>query len=256
VTVQPHCEVERLPYLIKQAMATLDGARTSADVLEARGQADLAYVAAKTAARLSRIKDAHDTVQRACHKTMAEALMIEGRASCRLADEYDAAQARREVRSTSKKSSKDGRVGYRDIGLTHHQIYAARIVRDAEVKSPGTVRRIVEERLQAAKEPRRADVMRECREISRPRKHRKRRETPHLDEAFAGDAVETFDVDCVWRLIERARAKYSDSPDVKSLCAVAERYIALHLRVGVRARRHGDVSLGANGGGGVEAHAP
>jgi hypothetical protein len=39
----------------------------------------------------------HGTVMAACRRTMADALIIEGRAQCRLADEYDAAQERGEV---------------------------------------------------------------------------------------------------------------------------------------------------------------
>ena len=67
--------------------------------------------------------------------------MIETRANCRLADEYDAAQERGEI-------AKHGEVGRgrvskmetlataKDIGLEPKQIHAARQVRDAERVRP------------------------------------------------------------------------------------------------------------------------
>jgi hypothetical protein len=52
----------------------------------------------------------------------------------RLADEYDGAQERREVRAPNERTA-SGReaVGVKDIGLTHKQIHEARAVRDAEI---------------------------------------------------------------------------------------------------------------------------
>ena len=96
-------EIEKLPVLIARAMDTLNKATTAAQVLEANAQAGVAYAAAKTAAHFEKLKNAHETILSACRKTMADALMIEARAQCRLADEYDAAQERGDVQKAGGK---------------------------------------------------------------------------------------------------------------------------------------------------------
>lgn len=51
----------------------------------------------------------------------------------RLADEYDAAQERGEVRSANERTASNAEaVGVADLGLTHKNIHEARIIRDAE----------------------------------------------------------------------------------------------------------------------------
>jgi len=55
---------------------------------------DAGELHAKLAARLARIKQAHDDLISAAHRVQADAIEIEALAKRRLADEYDAAQAR------------------------------------------------------------------------------------------------------------------------------------------------------------------
>ena len=50
-------EVEKLDRLLARAVATLERATTVGEFLEAQQQADVAYTAAKLAARLMKIKD-------------------------------------------------------------------------------------------------------------------------------------------------------------------------------------------------------
>jgi hypothetical protein len=76
------------------------GARTAAEVLEARDMASVAYDAAKRGARVAQAKGAHDSLIAAAHRLQADALEIEAGAKRRLADEYDAAQARGGCRRT------------------------------------------------------------------------------------------------------------------------------------------------------------
>jgi hypothetical protein len=77
----------------------------------------------------------------------------------RLADEYDAAQERGEVRAANERTaSKPEAVGVADIGLTHKDIHEARQIRDAEQAQPGIVKRAIEERLEAGDEPTRAHL--------------------------------------------------------------------------------------------------
>jgi len=90
-------DTQDLPSLIDRAASMLTGAKTAAEVLEARDMAGFAYDVAKRAARLQRAKSAHDDLVAAAHRAQAHALEIEARAKRRLADEYDAAQARGEV---------------------------------------------------------------------------------------------------------------------------------------------------------------
>ena len=154
-----------LPSLIDRASTALLGARTSAEILEARDFANVAYSAAKLAARLSKAKHAHDKLIAAAHRAQADALEIEAGAKRRLADEYDAAQERGEVASQSDGRRPSGTVGHTptvtDIGLTHKDIHEARKVRDAEVREPGITRRALDAMLAQGREPTKANLRRE-----------------------------------------------------------------------------------------------
>ncbi|MFP1645973.1 hypothetical protein [Pontitalea aquivivens] len=153
-----------LPSLIDRAASMLAGAKTAAEVLEAREYAGLAYDTAKRAARLSRAKAAHDDLIAAAHRAQADALEIEAAAKRRLADEYDAAQARGEVASDGRpKTVVDGNgipATAADLGLRRDQIHDARLLRDAEAADPGIVRRTLDEKLERGEEPTRSAVRR------------------------------------------------------------------------------------------------
>ncbi|CUH38904.1 hypothetical protein JSE7799_01623 [Jannaschia seosinensis] len=150
-----------LPSLIERAATMLSGAKTAAEVLEAREAAGLAYDVAKRAARMKSAKAAHDDLIAAAHRAQADALEIEAAAKRRLADEYDAAQARGEVASGSVRTdivdvSNDVRPATAaDLGLRRDQIHEARQLRDAETNDPGIVRRTLDERLERGEEPNR-----------------------------------------------------------------------------------------------------
>jgi len=151
-----------LPSLIDRATRMLLGAKTAAEVLEAREVAGLAYDVAKRAARLQRAKNAHDDLVAAAHRAQAHALEIEARAKRRLADEYDAAQARGEVAKVGQyeranvENDNVSPATAADLGLRRDQIHEARIIRDAEAADPGVVRRALDDRLERGEEPTRA----------------------------------------------------------------------------------------------------
>lgn len=152
-----------LPGLIERAATMLSGARTAAEVLEAREAAGFAYDLAKRAARLRIAKAAHDDLITAAHHTQADALEIEALAKRRLADEYDAAQARGEIkRNGGDRSSVDDRntASAADLGLRRDQIHEARLIRDAEVTEPGIIRRTLDKRLERGEEPTRTALRR------------------------------------------------------------------------------------------------
>jgi len=158
-----------LPGLIERATAMLSGAKSAAEVLEAREAAGLAFDVAKRAARLQRAKAAHDDLVAAAHRTQAHALEIEARAKRRLADEYDAAQARGEVigaHDGARKRVDDANAiaSAADLGLRRDQIHDARLIRDAEVADPGIVRRTLDEGLARGEEPTRAALRRAARD--------------------------------------------------------------------------------------------
>lgn len=193
-------EIEKLPRLIERAATTLARAVTAAEILEARRDADIAYSAAKTAARMTRMRNAHDTILAACRRAMADALVIEARAQCRLADEYDAAQDRGDVAGHG--APKGGRGNQHsanvpkqnitptvtDIGLTRKQVHEARKVRDAEKRSPGVIRRVLDEKLETGEEPTRADFRRAImgrRETTRARAKSPRKNTSAVAESAA-----------------------------------------------------------------------
>lgn len=150
---------DTLPSLVERAASALANAKTSAEVLEARDLAGLAYDAAKRAARLARAKKAHDEVISAVYRAQADALLIEARAKVRLADEYDAAQERGDVakgRPRKSSSPEDFQATTTDLGLSHKQVHEARQIRDAEKLDPGSVERVLSGRAEAGDEPTRA----------------------------------------------------------------------------------------------------
>ena len=161
-------DTSSLPRLVEQAAAALANARSAAEVLEAREIASFVYDVAKRTARLHKAKNAHDELVAAAHRVQADALTIEAGAKRRLADEYDAAQARGEVASaTSSRGNQwtvavgnEAPVTAADLGLRRDQIHDARLIRDAEAADPGIVRRTLNERLERGEEPTRAAVRR------------------------------------------------------------------------------------------------
>ena len=162
-------EAQNLPALIDRAARMLAGARTAAEVLEARDVASLAYDAAKRASRFQRAKAAHDDLIAATHRAQADALEIEALAKRRLADEYDAAQERGEVigahDGARKRVGDDNAIATAsELGLRRDQIHDARLIRDAEAADPGLVRRTLDARLARGEEPTRAALRRAAEE--------------------------------------------------------------------------------------------
>lgn len=160
---------ETLPVLIDRATAALDNARDSAEVLEARDMARMAYDAAKSAGRIAKAKQAHDSIISDVHRAQAHALAIRARAEMRLAEEYDAAQDRGEVAGPNTgrpKSVADDNAYPRifnagDLGLRRDEIHDARKLRDAERENPGLIRRSLDAMIERGEEPTRAALKRE-----------------------------------------------------------------------------------------------
>lgn len=166
----PAQAADTLPSLVRRAADQLALAANAAEVLDARDMASVAYDAAKSAARFARAKGAHDELIAKVHRAQADALEIEAMAKRRLADEYDAAQERGEVRpANARTASTPEAVSAADIGLTHKDIHEARQIRDAEVAEPGIISRTIMERLHAGHEPTKAAVRQAVIEVvSRP----------------------------------------------------------------------------------------
>ena len=154
-----------LPSLIDRAASMLAGAKTAAEVLEARETAGLAYDMAKRAARLHTVKAAHDDLVAAAHRAQADALEIEAAAKRRLADEYDAAQQSGEIQRhggvrVSKVSVENLAPTVADLGLTRKEVHDSRQPRDAEMADPGIIRRTLDDRLEHGEEPTRTALRR------------------------------------------------------------------------------------------------
>lgn len=152
--------VSALPSMIQRAAERLKLATTSAEVLEARDLARVGFDAAKSAARFLKAKAAHDALIATVHRAQADALEIEAMAKRRLADEYDAAQERGEVRTRADNQlvPVGNKLSAGDMGLSRKDVHEARQIRDAEVIDPGIVNRTVTERLEAGHEPTRTAV--------------------------------------------------------------------------------------------------
>lgn len=165
-----------LPTLIDRAVAALSNARSAAEVLEARDLASVAYDAAKHAVRLLKAKQAHDDLISAAFRAQADALEIEAQAKRRLADEYDAAQERGEVKANggdrvSTVTKQNSAPSASEIGLSRKDIHEAREVRDAEEAEPGIVRRTLDDAIDAGQEPTRAKVKRAVKAKSKRKRH-------------------------------------------------------------------------------------
>jgi hypothetical protein len=151
-----------LPSLVRRAASQLASATSAAEVLEARDMAGVAYTAAKSAARLAKAKGAHDELVAKAHHAQADALEIMTLAARRLADEYDAAQERGEVKRVGNPnySNAEELPGGADIGLSAREVHEARQIRDAEEAQPGIVRETLDAALEAGEEPTKAAVRR------------------------------------------------------------------------------------------------
>lgn len=155
---------ETLPTLINRAVAALESARTSAEVLEARDMARMAYDAAKSAGRIAKAKQAHDTIIADVHRAQANATFIRARAEMRLAEEYDAAQDRGEISKQGAHVS-DGNMRAAEV-LPRKDLHEARQFRDAERAEPGLIGRALDAMIERGEEPTRAALKREV--IDRP----------------------------------------------------------------------------------------
>jgi len=157
-------QVASLPALVMRASQALANATSAAEVLDAKATAAFAYDAAKAAARFAKSKGAFDEVMTSVYRSQADALEIEAMAKRRLADEYDAAQARGEVRGKGNMSNvPDGNITptVREIGLTTKAVLHARQVRDVEDASPGITGEVARVLANSGVEPSRAAVSRE-----------------------------------------------------------------------------------------------
>lgn len=179
VLAAPVKTTDSLPALIDRAAKALADAKDSAEVLEARDMARVAYDAAKSAGRLAKAKQAHDTVLSQVYRAQADALMIEARAKMRLAEEYDAAQERGEVvgahNGAAKRVPDENAIApatAAEIGISRKDIHEARQVRDAEKAEPGIAQRAVNAMLERGEEPTKAKLNREIFNKPKPKPER------------------------------------------------------------------------------------
>ena len=123
-------------------------------MLEARDMARVAYDAAKSAGRILKAKQAHDSILADVHRAQAHALAIRARAEMRLAEEYDAAQARGEVAGHGRsKVEPDNVTTAADLGLRRDEIHEARKLRDAEKAEPGLIQSTLDALIDRGEEP-------------------------------------------------------------------------------------------------------
>lgn len=165
-------EAEKLTPMIRRAADSLAQATTAAEFIDAHDQSKFAYKAAKDASAFLKAKAAQVEVIAACHQVMGDALKIEAAALCRIADEYDAAQARGEVqtpggdrKSINVLDRNNDPPTVTDIGLTRKLVHEARDIRDAEKAEPQIVAKTVDEKLKAGEAPQRADIKRATKKI-------------------------------------------------------------------------------------------
>lgn len=159
---------ESLPVLIDRATSALEAARSSAEVLEARDMARVAYDAAKSAARIAKAKQAHDSLISEVHRSQAHALAIRARAEMKLAEEYDAAQERGDISKPGQNIS-DGNISASEV-MAPKEMFEARRLREAEQEEPGLVQRAIDGMVERGEEPTRAALKREVIDKPKPKK--------------------------------------------------------------------------------------
>lgn len=158
---------DSLPALLDRAAAALVSAKSSAEVLEARDMARVAYDAAKSAGRLAKAKQAHDTVLAEVYRAQADALMIEARAKMRLAEEYDAAQERNEIASTGGDRTRIPDQNFAPVSPKQIDpalpklAFEGRQFLKAEAADPGVTQRTLNEMVDRGEEPTKANLNRE-----------------------------------------------------------------------------------------------
>lgn len=161
--------VRGLPAMVSRASTALAQAVGAAEILEAKAMANVVYDAAKAAARFAKAKGAFDDVMAAVYRAQADALEIEAEAKRRLADEYDAAQERGDVRSpggdytsmVANANHASRKPTLAEIGLTKDVVYEARRTRDTENAIPGITGMVAHELANAGLEPSKSSVARE-----------------------------------------------------------------------------------------------
>lgn len=162
-----------LPDLVQRAADALLSAKSSAEVLEARDMANVAYHAAKHASRIARAKEAHDTLISEVYRAQADALLIEARAKVRLADEYDAAQDRGEVATVGTNVGNDNvSATAADLGIRRDEIHESRQIRDAERAEPGLAERALKAMVDRGEEPTKAKLRSEIAPKPKPKMDR------------------------------------------------------------------------------------
>lgn len=143
--------------------------------MEARDLARVAYDAAKSMARIHKVKQAHDSILTQIHAAQADATSIRARAEVLLAQEYDAAQARGQIavrggngnnQFGNVASGDNSPATAADLGLRRDEIHEARKLRDAEEAQPGIIERTLQNMVERGEEPTRAALKREI--IDRP----------------------------------------------------------------------------------------
>ena len=153
-----------LPILIDRASRALLDAKTSAEVLEARDMARVAYDAAKAKGRYAKGKEAYDEVMQAVRAAQAKAQEIAIRAEMRFIEEYDSAKERGEVASAGKPvnvSDGNDKPTAADLNVTRKETHQARKLLEAEKASPGKAKAAIEDIVARGEEPTRAKVQRE-----------------------------------------------------------------------------------------------
>lgn len=148
--------------LIDSAMQALAGAKTSAEVLDAKHKATAAYNAGKSAMRLAKAVKATDEILNHVRCAQGDALRIEVAAKIRLAEEYDAAQKRGEVGKQGQRTDlipAGNKVpSNADARISAKEIHEARKLAAAEKEKPGTIDQSINEQLDKREEPTRAHI--------------------------------------------------------------------------------------------------
>lgn len=148
--------VAGLPALVKRAAKQLENSVEAAELLDAVDFSQFAYDAGKAAARLAKKQGAYQEVIAAAYRAQADALEIESQAKRRLADEYDEAQRRGEIRTradNARTEKADGKLTPADIGVSYNDISDARKLRNALAESPTIVRDVLDDMLAEGRQP-------------------------------------------------------------------------------------------------------
>jgi len=181
--------INKLTRMVMDAADTLYRERNVPGVIAALEMAGVAYKQIKDTKAEAKKRGVGGSLMDRLDRVLADAVVIRAEAERRIADAYEVAQERGDVRKTSGNLPATP-MSRHDFGLDSKELFYARTIRDAERKEPGFVRRVLDETIEEGLEPSMRRLQESARDATRP--PRQKRATFALDSVKIAAQVRTL----------------------------------------------------------------